>query len=57
MTAAVTFVLYLLALIVFMHGAGEPIRKRQPYTAVHLACLGLTLVSAVWVIQAAQAAF
>ena len=57
MPAALTFVLYLLALVAFTVGAFWPLFKREPFTPINLAYLGLALVVVVWVVQAAQAAF
>jgi hypothetical protein len=57
MPAAVTFVLYLLALVAFAVGACWPLLKREPFTPVNAIALGLTLVDVVWLVQSGQAAF
>jgi len=54
---ALQFVLYLLALIVFVLGTAWPLLRREPYTPVALVSLGLAMVVGVWVVQAGQAAF
>lgn len=57
MNPALLFVVYLLAVLVFAGVAIWPLLRRQPYAPVHALGLGLTLVTLVPLVAAAQAAF
>lgn len=57
MHPVLAFVVYLLALIVFLVGALWPRLRSGPATAANAACLGLALVTLVPLVQAGQAAF